>query len=187
MCYTSLTRSTICWHYGSILAGHNAAGWREKVHSLYAVVCTEIIFRRSVCVGGMNLLALKRYLMYLLLIRFNALYGMGDLGLYSFSSTPTLVWTYCWIIELTCSFFVFYISFVGAEAVPNAADIENHLELGKQFLARNQLSDALTHYHAAVGKCGMVFYCSVYIWKEGHGFDYIQLYLFLQRLILTTI
>lgn len=40
----------------------------------------------------------------------------------------------------------------GAEAVPNSADIENHLELGKQFLAHNQLSDALTHYHAAVGK-----------------------------------
>uniref|UniRef100_T1P8U1 TPR repeat protein n=1 Tax=Musca domestica TaxID=7370 RepID=T1P8U1_MUSDO len=38
----------------------------------------------------------------------------------------------------------------GAEAVPNSADIENHLELGKQFLAHNQLSDALTHYHAAV-------------------------------------
>lgn len=32
------------------------------------------------------------------------------------------------------------------------ADIENHLELGKDFLARGQLSDALTHYHAAVGK-----------------------------------
>ncbi|XP_075146617.1 dnaJ homolog subfamily C member P58IPK [Haematobia irritans] len=38
----------------------------------------------------------------------------------------------------------------GAESVPNAADIENHLELGRQFLAHNQLSDALTHYHAAV-------------------------------------
>lgn len=30
------------------------------------------------------------------------------------------------------------------------AEINNHLELGKQFLARGQLSDALTHYHAAV-------------------------------------
>ncbi|XP_030374428.1 dnaJ homolog subfamily C member 3 [Scaptodrosophila lebanonensis] len=40
--------------------------------------------------------------------------------------------------------------FEGAEAVPNQADIENHLELGKEFLARGQLSDALTHYHAAV-------------------------------------
>lgn len=29
-------------------------------------------------------------------------------------------------------------------------EINNHLELGKQFLARGQLSDALTHYHAAV-------------------------------------
>ncbi|SPP84345.1 dnaJ homolog subfamily C member 3 [Drosophila guanche] len=38
----------------------------------------------------------------------------------------------------------------GAEAVPNQADIDNHLELGKEFLARGQLSDALTHYHAAV-------------------------------------
>uniref|UniRef100_A0A1A9WRY1 J domain-containing protein n=1 Tax=Glossina brevipalpis TaxID=37001 RepID=A0A1A9WRY1_9MUSC len=38
----------------------------------------------------------------------------------------------------------------GAEAETSAADIENHLELGKRFLANNQLSDALTHYHAAV-------------------------------------
>ncbi|XP_017784756.1 PREDICTED: uncharacterized protein LOC108568285 isoform X1 [Nicrophorus vespilloides] len=35
------------------------------------------------------------------------------------------------------------------EAV-SQAEISNHLELGKQFLARGQLSDALTHYHAAV-------------------------------------
>ncbi|XP_055904234.1 dnaJ homolog subfamily C member 3 [Eupeodes corollae] len=37
----------------------------------------------------------------------------------------------------------------GAKAV-KSADIENHLELGKEFLARGQLADALTHYHAAV-------------------------------------
>lgn len=43
----------------------------------------------------------------------------------------------------------------GAESVPSAADIENHLELGKRFLAHNQLSDALTHYHAAVGKLNL--------------------------------
>lgn len=48
--------------------------------------------------------------------------------------------------------FCIYLSTLGAESVPNAADIENHLELGRQFLAHNQLSDALTHYHAAVGK-----------------------------------
>lgn len=44
------------------------------------------------------------------------------------------------------------LTFVGADAVPNQADIENHLELGKEFLARGQLADALTHYHAAVGR-----------------------------------
>lgn len=41
----------------------------------------------------------------------------------------------------------------GAEASSTNQDINNHLELGKDFLARGQLSDALTHYHAAVGKC----------------------------------
>lgn len=30
------------------------------------------------------------------------------------------------------------------------ADVNKHLELGRDFLARGQLSDALTHYHAAV-------------------------------------
>lgn len=39
----------------------------------------------------------------------------------------------------------------GNEAVSNQADIENHLELGKEFLSKGQLADALTHYHAAVG------------------------------------
>lgn len=33
------------------------------------------------------------------------------------------------------------------------AEVNKHLELGRDFLARGQLSDALTHYHAAVGEC----------------------------------
>lgn len=37
----------------------------------------------------------------------------------------------------------------GAKAA-KSTDIENHLELGKEFLAKGQLADALTHYHAAV-------------------------------------
>lgn len=31
------------------------------------------------------------------------------------------------------------------------AEVNKHLELGRDFLARGQLSDALTQYHAAVG------------------------------------
>lgn len=30
-------------------------------------------------------------------------------------------------------------------------EIERHLEMGKQFLAKGQFADSLTHYHAAVG------------------------------------
>lgn len=30
--------------------------------------------------------------------------------------------------------------------------VENHLDMGREFLARGQLQDALSHYHAAVGK-----------------------------------
>lgn len=33
------------------------------------------------------------------------------------------------------------------------AEVNKHLDLGRDFLARGQLSDALTHYHAAVGEC----------------------------------
>lgn len=40
----------------------------------------------------------------------------------------------------------------GAETKASQAEIDRHLELGKQFLVNGQLSDALTHYHAAVGK-----------------------------------
>lgn len=38
----------------------------------------------------------------------------------------------------------------GAKAATSQAEIERHLELGRDFLARGQLQDALTHYHAAV-------------------------------------
>lgn len=31
-------------------------------------------------------------------------------------------------------------------------EVESHLEMGKQMLARGQYNDALSHYHAAVGK-----------------------------------
>jgi DnaJ homolog subfamily C member 3 len=37
----------------------------------------------------------------------------------------------------------------GAEST-SQAEIDRHLELGRDFLARGQLQDALTHYHAAV-------------------------------------
>jgi DnaJ family protein C protein 3 len=39
--------------------------------------------------------------------------------------------------------------FPGVES-SSQAEIEKHLELGRDFLARGQLQDALTHYHAAV-------------------------------------
>ncbi|XP_058061971.1 dnaJ homolog subfamily C member 3 [Anopheles bellator] len=39
--------------------------------------------------------------------------------------------------------------FDGAESA-SQAEIEGHLEMGRDLLARGQLSDALTHYHAAV-------------------------------------
>lgn len=41
-------------------------------------------------------------------------------------------------------------SLSGAESSTSRAEIERHLELGRDFLARGQLQDALTHYHAAV-------------------------------------
>lgn len=35
-------------------------------------------------------------------------------------------------------------------------EINKHLELGREFLVHGQLQDALSHYHAAIGKFG---YC----------------------------
>lgn len=40
----------------------------------------------------------------------------------------------------------------GVSSKLSAPEIENHLEQGKQLLSKGQLSDALGHYHAAVGK-----------------------------------
>jgi len=38
----------------------------------------------------------------------------------------------------------------GAQSASSKAEIDRHLELGRDLLARGQLADALTHYHAAV-------------------------------------
>lgn len=43
---------------------------------------------------------------------------------------------------------LFWIILIAAQS--SQADVERHLEIGRDFLARGQLQDALTHYHAAV-------------------------------------
>lgn len=45
---------------------------------------------------------------------------------------------------------MFFLLIVGAEAA-SKAEIERHLELGRDLLQRGQLQDALVEYHAAVG------------------------------------
>lgn len=47
--------------------------------------------------------------------------------------------------------------FLGVECI-SQQEIDNHLEMGRQFLARGQLADALTQYHAAVGKSFLCYY-----------------------------
>ena len=37
------------------------------------------------------------------------------------------------------------------------AEIAKHLEYGREFLAKGQLQDALSHYHAAVGTLNREF------------------------------
>lgn len=39
----------------------------------------------------------------------------------------------------------------GKQTVPQA-EIDKHLEMGRLMLSKGQLQDALSHYHAAVGK-----------------------------------
>lgn len=46
----------------------------------------------------------------------------------------------------------------GAETAVSQQEVDRHLELGKQFLVNGQLSDALTHYHAAVGEYFIAFH-----------------------------
>jgi len=45
--------------------------------------------------------------------------------------------------------FYLYLIFV---RFAGSTEVENHLDMGREFLARGQLQDALSHYHAAVGK-----------------------------------
>lgn len=52
------------------------------------------------------------------------------------------------IEPLVISLYVLF-SLSGAES-SSKAEVERHLEMGRDFLVRGQLQDALTHYHAAV-------------------------------------
>ncbi len=49
-------------------------------------------------------------------------------------------------------FVFFQYVFLFAAIDGSIQEVERHLELGKQFLSKGQFSDALSHYHAAVGK-----------------------------------
>lgn len=62
----------------------------------------------------------------------------------------------------------FYNGISGAESATSQQEIDRHLELGKQFLVNGQLSDALTHYHAAVGKWIelMSLQCNILRWQH---------------------
>lgn len=40
--------------------------------------------------------------------------------------------------------------FTGAKSA-SQSEVNRNLEMGRDYLARGQLADALTHYHAAVG------------------------------------
>lgn len=43
-------------------------------------------------------------------------------------------------------------NFFTAVSCGSAEEVQSHLELGRQLLAQGQYNDALSHYHAAVGK-----------------------------------
>lgn len=45
---------------------------------------------------------------------------------------------------------------------PSSVEVKKHLELGGEFLSKGQLQDALSHYHAAVGKSSIL----LQIYKE---------------------
>lgn len=47
-------------------------------------------------------------------------------------------------------FLLLELFFDRAESSASQAEVDRHLEMGRELLARGQLSDALTHYHAAV-------------------------------------
>lgn len=53
---------------------------------------------------------------------------------------------------MTCPSVESYFRLAGVSSKLSAPEVEKHLEQGKRLLASGQLSDALVHYHAAVGK-----------------------------------
>ena len=65
------------------------------------------------------------------------------------------MWVLRPIMEIFMAFKVTYVNlnffWLGVECATKA-EIDQHLNLGMQMLTRGQYSDALSHFHAAVGK-----------------------------------
>ena len=69
----------------------------------------------------------------------------------------------CFDSLMSCKFSLHYqryqsnhIQFAGVECATQK-EIDQHLTLGMQLLSRGQYSDALSHFHAAVGKNDLFF------------------------------
>lgn len=64
-------------------------------------------------------------------------------------------WNIYWIsvhlyIFINCYIQAVILKFAGVYSA--SQDVEDHLAMGKKLLAAGQLAEALSHYHAAVGK-----------------------------------
>ena len=80
-------------------------------------------------------------------IHFLPIYGCN----FELDRTKGLSWRASWIA----------FRLAGVSSKLSSAEVENHLEQGKKLLATGQLSDALGHYHAAVGKWNLLQWIGV--------------------------
>lgn len=58
--------------------------------------------------------------------------------------------TYISFINSKNKKFNYFVNISGAEGNASA-DVDHHLEMGKRLLAAGQLTEALSHYHSAIG------------------------------------
>ena len=58
---------------------------------------------------------------------------------------------FCNLEMYSANYVLFVLRFAVAQGI-NKAESQNHLSRGNQLLNAGQLADALTHYHAAIGR-----------------------------------
>lgn len=81
---------------------------------------------------------------------------------YDIRQKPIHLKLYMWLLA-TKYYNEIHLFILGDRGGGNPDEVNRHLALGGEFLARGELQEALSHFHAAVGELNNIRYIYIYI------------------------